>query len=50
MATVREHLPHTVRTANDPRQSGLFDTTISRIDEINSKIRLLRLRLPVDQV
>lgn len=50
MATVRGHLPHTVRTANDPRQTGFFDATISRVDEINRKIRLLRLSLPVDQV
>lgn len=50
MATVKDHIPHTQRTANDPRQTGLFDATISRIDQINSKIRLLRLSLAIDEV
>lgn len=50
MATVKDHTPHTQRTANDPRQTGLFDATLSRIDQVNSKIRLLRLSLPIDGV
>jgi hypothetical protein len=50
MATVKDHIPHMQRTANDPRQTGLFDSRISHIDQINSQIRLLRLNLPIDGV
>ena len=50
MATVKDHIPHMQRTATDPRQTGLFDAKISHIDQINSKIRLLRLNLPIDGV
>ena len=50
MATVKDHIPHMQRTANDPRQTGLFDARISRVDQINSQIRLLRLGLPIDAV
>src|SRR5271156_1372285 len=50
MASVVDSIPHTVRTAKDPRQAGLYDVTLSRIEQVNSRIRLLRLSLPRDGV
>src|SRR5271170_6363139 len=45
MASVHDSIPHTIRTANDPRQTGLYNATLSHIEQVNSKIRLLRLSL-----
>src|SRR5947209_3401958 len=50
MASVVDSIPHTVRTAKDPRQAGLYNVTISRIEQVNSRIRLQQLSLPRDGV
>src|SRR3954447_8271606 len=50
MASVIDSIPHTVRTAKDPRQADLYDVTLSRIEQVNSRIRLLRLSLSRDGV
>ena len=50
MASVVDSIPHTVRTAKDPRQAGLYDVTLARIEQVNSRIRLLQLSLPRDGV
>ncbi|RVX66153.1 hypothetical protein B0A52_09882 [Exophiala mesophila] len=46
MATVKDSIPHIIRTADDPRQNGIWSARLSRIEQINSRIRLLRLSLP----
>ncbi|KAI4730792.1 hypothetical protein E4T49_01130 [Aureobasidium sp. EXF-10728] len=43
MATVRSSLSHEERTAQEPRQAHLEPVSVSRIDTINSTIRLIRL-------
>ncbi|OAP63915.1 hypothetical protein AYL99_03142 [Fonsecaea erecta] len=48
MATVKDPVPHIIRTADDPRQTGVWTARLSRIEQINSKIRLLRLSLQRD--
>lgn len=50
MATVKDSIPHTVRTAADQRQRTLYTATIGRIEQTNSTIRLLRLYLDDEQV
>lgn len=50
MATVKESIPHIIRTADDPRQQGVWTARISEIEQVNSKIRLLKLSLPRDGV
>lgn len=50
MATVKDSIPHVVRTAHEPRQDGMWTATLSKIEQINSTIRLLRLSLPKDGV
>ena len=50
MASVSDSIPHTVRTVNDPRQTGLYNVTLAHIEQVNSKIRLLRLSVPRDGV
>lgn len=50
MATVKDSIPHVVRTAADQRQRTLYGATIGRIEQVNSTIRLLRLYLDNDQV
>jgi len=50
MATVKDSIPHVVRTAQDQRQQGLYTATIGRIEQVNSGIRLFRLYLDTDQV
>jgi hypothetical protein len=50
MATVKDSIPHVIRTADDPRQSGVWPARLSKIDQINSSIRVLRLSLPKDGV
>ncbi|KAK5106981.1 hypothetical protein LTS08_001106 [Lithohypha guttulata] len=49
MATVKDSIPHIVRTSADQRQRDMFRATIGRIEQVNSKIRLLRLYLDNDQ-
>jgi hypothetical protein len=46
MVTASDSLPHIIRTAKDPRQDGLYSVTISKIDEVNSSVRLIQLALP----
>ncbi len=46
MAIVSDSVPHIVRTAKDPRQEGLFNVTVSKVDEVNSSVRLIQLDLP----
>ncbi|KAL9094524.1 MAG: hypothetical protein Q9165_003083 [Trypethelium subeluteriae] len=43
MATVRENLSHEERTAAEPRDDGLHPVTLSKIEQVNDSIRLLRL-------
>ena len=43
MATVRSSLSHEERTAQEPREARLEPVTVSRIDAVNSTIRLIRL-------
>lgn len=50
MATVKDSIPHIIRTAEDPRQRGIWSARLSKIDQVNPKIRLLRLSLPRDGV
>ena len=50
MATVKDSIPHVERTATDQRQSSMVHATIGRIEQVNSRIRLLRLYLDHDQV
>lgn len=50
MATVKDSVPHVVRTAHDQRQQGLYSATIGRIEQVNSGIRLFRLYLDPEQV
>ncbi|KIW17238.1 hypothetical protein PV08_04429 [Exophiala spinifera] len=46
MATVKDSIPHIIRTAEDPRQQGVWTARLSKIEQVNSKIRLLNLSLP----
>lgn len=50
MASVADSIPHTVRTAKDPRQNDIYDVSLARVDQVNSTIRLLRLALRRDGV
>src|SRR2546421_3586397 len=50
MASVANSIPHAVRTANDPHQADFYDVTVSRVEQVNSRIRLLRLSLLRDGV
>lgn len=50
MATVKDSIPHVVRTAQDQRQQGFYSATIGRIEQVNDTIRLYRLYLDNDQV
>ena len=50
MASVANSIPHAVRTANDPRQADFYDVTVSRVEQVNPRIRLLRLSLLRDGV
>lgn len=50
MATVKDSIPHVVRTAHERRNSGSWSATLSNIEQINSTIRLLRLSLPKEGV
>ncbi|MCJ1382513.1 hypothetical protein MMC17_005626 [Xylographa soralifera] len=46
MSTYRAALSHLERTAHQPRQNGLQEVILSKIDEVNPSIRLLQLALP----
>ncbi|KAI9376007.1 hypothetical protein BJX61DRAFT_539320 [Aspergillus egyptiacus] len=46
--TRKASIPHTVRTAAEPRQNRLFTVRLSHIEEVNPTVRLLRLTLPAD--
>ncbi|EXJ56585.1 hypothetical protein A1O7_06929 [Cladophialophora yegresii CBS 114405] len=48
MATVKDSIPHIIRTAEEPRQQGVWSARLSKVEQVNSKIRLLRLSLPKD--
>lgn len=50
MATVKDDIPHVIRTAADQRQQGMYGATIGRIEQVNSTIRTFRLYLDRDQV
>ena len=50
MASVVDAIPHMTRTATDPRQTGLYKVTVSKVDQVNAKIRLIQLALPKDGV
>ena len=50
MATVKESIPHIIRTSEDPRQKGLWTARLSNIEQVNSRIRLLRFSVPKDGV
>ena len=50
MATVKDSIPHVVRTAHERRHSGSWVATLSKIEQVNSTIRLLRLSLPKEGV
>ncbi|CAD0113169.1 unnamed protein product [Aureobasidium uvarum] len=43
MATIRSSISHEERTAQEPREARLEPVTVSRIDTVNSTIRLIRL-------
>ena len=38
-------LPHEERTAAEPREHGIHKVILDRIEEINTNIRLLKLRM-----
>ncbi|KAL3464697.1 hypothetical protein BJX64DRAFT_286180 [Aspergillus heterothallicus] len=44
--TRKASVPHTVRTAAEPRQNRLFTVRLSHIEDINSTVRILRLTIP----
>ncbi|MCJ1243110.1 hypothetical protein MMC30_000307 [Trapelia coarctata] len=46
MSISRSALSHIERTAREPRQNALHQVVLSRIDQVNPKIRLLRLEIP----
>jgi len=39
-------IPHTVRTAAEPRQNRLFPVRLSHIEQANPTVRLLQLTIP----
>ncbi|MCJ1420520.1 hypothetical protein MMC32_006877 [Xylographa parallela] len=45
MATSRSALSHFERTAHQPRQNGLHEVILSKIEPVNPRIRLLQLAL-----
>ncbi|MCJ1438356.1 hypothetical protein MMC27_007744 [Xylographa pallens] len=46
MSTYRSALSHLERTAHQPRQNGLHEVILSKIQPVNPRIRLLQLALP----
>ncbi|KXT08227.1 hypothetical protein AC579_1299 [Pseudocercospora musae] len=49
MATIRSSLPHTERTAAEPRENGLEPVVLSHIGAVNDTIRVLRLKAVDEQ-
>ncbi|GAB7358387.1 hypothetical protein MBLNU230_g2456t2 [Neophaeotheca triangularis] len=47
MATVNNSIPHTERTSTEPRENRIEPVILSKIDQVNENIRLLKLT-PVD--
>ena len=45
MAHISAATPHIVRTAKDSRQEGHHHVRISKIDQVNSSVRLIQLQL-----
>ncbi|KKK19443.1 hypothetical protein P175DRAFT_0511810 [Aspergillus ochraceoroseus IBT 24754] len=43
-------VPHTVRTAAEPRQNRLFTVRLSHIEQANPTVRLLQLTIPASNV
>ncbi|KAL3476380.1 hypothetical protein BJX99DRAFT_258510 [Aspergillus californicus] len=41
-------IPHTVRTAAEPRQNRLFTVRLSHIEQVNPTVRLLQLTIPLN--
>ena len=46
MASVSNSIPHIIRTAKDPRQHDLHRVIVSKVDEVNSSVRLVQLQFP----
>ncbi len=46
MASVFNSVPHIIRTAKDPRQLDLHKVIVSKVDEVNSSVRLIQLQFP----
>ncbi|RMD41589.1 hypothetical protein DV735_g3535, partial [Chaetothyriales sp. CBS 134920] len=49
MAPVNDSTPHVVRTAHEPRQTGTWHATVSKIEQVNSTVRCFRLTLAKDE-
>ena len=45
MSTTTASVPHEKRTAAEPREHGMHKVILDRIEEINTSIRLLTLRM-----
>ena len=45
MSTTTISVPHEERTAAEPREHGMHKVILDRIEEINTNIRLLKLRM-----
>jgi CHAD domain-containing protein len=50
MASDTASIPHIIRTAKDPRQEGLHDVRVSKVDQVNSFVRMIQLALRNDGV
>ena len=45
MSATTISVPHEERTAAEPREHGMHKVVLDRIEEINTNIRLLKLRM-----
>ena len=45
-----DNVPHVIRTAADPRQSGMYTVFLSDVQQVNEDIRLIRLSIPTSEV
>jgi hypothetical protein len=45
MAAVRAKLPHEDRTATEPRQDDIHPVILSKIERVNSNIKLFKLKV-----
>lgn len=43
MATVRDSIPHEIRTASEPRENVLEPVVLANVREVNDSIRLFHL-------